>query len=156
MTEKVQAAFEQLQTTFKTGKTKTLEWRRNKLRALEKGMKEMTAEISAAVSKDHRRKEAEVFGSEIGPMIEAIRHVDSNLESYMADIPEKAELILAPATCSVRYEPLGVVGVYGSWNFPVLLAVKPVIYAIAAGNCVLLKPSEVSKNASAVVKRMFD
>ena len=116
----------------------------------------MTEELSNAVSTDTRRANFEAFVSEIGVTMACIEHVEKNLETYMADIEEKTELILAPATGSTRYEPLGVVGVYGSWNFPVALAIKPVIYAIAAGNCVLVKPSEVSANSSAAVKKMFD
>lgn len=152
----MQSAFEQLQATFKTGKTKTLEWRRNKINALIRGLEEMAQELSEGVSKDLGRTHFDAELGEISLTVEAANHCLAHLEEYMADIPEKTELLLMPATCVTRYEPLGVIGVYGSWNFPIAMLVKPVIYAIAAGNCVLAKPSEVSANTSAALKRMFD
>lgn len=61
----------------------------------------------------------------------------------MKDVDTDPPLIFAPSHCKIRYEPLGVALVIGSWNFPYFVTLKPLIVAIAAGNCVIVKPSEL-------------
>lgn len=74
----------------------------------------------------------------------------------MKDIKEEMELILAPGQCWTRYEPLGVVAVFGSWNAPIVTTLKPLVQAITAGNCCLVKPSEISAHSSAAIKKLCD
>ena len=74
----------------------------------------------------------------------------------MKDHPEEIELLLAPGRAMTRYEPLGVVGVFGSWNAPFITTLKPMIQAITAGNCCIVKPSEASPASSAVMKKFVD
>ena len=63
---------------------------------------------------------------------------------------------MAPGHTYIHYEPLGVVAIYSAWNYPVSLALKPVAQAITAGNCVIMKPSELSPNVSKVIAKLFD
>lgn len=63
---------------------------------------------------------------------------------------------LAPGSTKIRYEPLGVALIFGSWNYPYVVTIKPLIQAIAAGNCAVLKPSEMSPKSSAVMKKLVD
>jgi len=63
---------------------------------------------------------------------------------------------LCPGAAYTKYEPLGVVAVFGSWNAPFVTTLKPVIQAITAGNCVLVKPSEHSPASSAAIKKFCD
>ena len=63
---------------------------------------------------------------------------------------------LAPANSGIHYEPLGVVLIFGSWNYPYLVTLKPLACAIAAGNCAVLKPSEMSPNSSACMKALVE
>ncbi len=71
-------------------------------------------------------------------------------------MPGETPLRLAPASTKVRYEPLGVVLIFGSWNYPYLVTLKPLITAICSGNCAVIKPSEMSPNASAVTKKLIN
>jgi aldehyde dehydrogenase (NAD+) len=80
----------------------------------------------------------------------------NNMDRMMADVVTPTELGLAPATTKIRYEPLGVVGVMGAWNFPFGVTLRPMVDAISAGNCVLIKPSELAPNASAVMKMLVE
>jgi aldehyde dehydrogenase (NAD+) len=58
--------------------------------------------------------------------------------------------------CSIEYEPLGVALVIGAWNYPVYTSIPQAATAIAAGNCVMLKPSELAPHSSGVIKKLFD
>lgn len=58
----------------------------------------------------------------------------------------------SPSSSMIRYEPLGVVLIYGSWNYPFVVTLKPLCQAITAGNCALIKPSELAPNASRVIR----
>ena len=65
-------------------------------------------------------------------------------------------MLLAPAKTKVRYEPLGVVLIFGSWNYPYVVTLKPLVQAIAAGDCAVIKPSEMAPFASAAIKSLVE
>ena len=67
-----------------------------------------------------------------------------NISKWSQDQPLDSEIFLLPNTASVKYEPLGVVCIMGSWNFPFTLVIRPMVEALTAGNCVLVRPSEMS------------
>ena len=79
-----------------------------------------------------------------------IQHNEANFRTWAK--PEKVDtpLVVGPATSRIVYEPLGVVLVLGAWNYPLFTSITPVAAAIAAGNCVLLKPSELAPHSSNV------
>jgi aldehyde dehydrogenase (NAD+) len=83
-------------------------------------------------------------------------HDLKHLKEYMKDISEETELLLAPATTLIKYEPLGVCGIFSAWNYPILLALKPVIQCITTGNAVILKPSELAPATSKVLKKFVE
>lgn len=83
-------------------------------------------------------------------------HDLKHLRDYMADKTEQTELALAPAVTTIKYEPLGVCGIFSAWNYPVLTAMKPVIQCITAGNAIILKPSEIAPATSRVLKKFVD
>ena len=80
----------------------------------------------------------------------------NNLDWMSKDYKVETEMALGPGTTIIRHEPLGVVGIYGSWNFPVVVCLKPLIQSITTGNAVLLKPSEVAPKSSAVLKKFCE
>ena len=65
-------------------------------------------------------------------------------------------LRLAPGSTKVHYEPLGVVLVFGSWNYPYVVTLKPLVQAITSGNCVVIKPSEMGPYSSNAIKKLVD
>jgi aldehyde dehydrogenase (NAD+) len=74
----------------------------------------------------------------------------------MKDINEETELLMAPGKTIIRYEPMGVVGIFSAWNYPIMTAIKPVIQSITSGNALILKPSEISAASSKVLKKFID
>lgn len=74
----------------------------------------------------------------------------------MKDIREETELLFAPASTLIRYEPYGVCGIYSAWNYPILTAFKPLVQAITTGNCIIMKPSEIAPAVSVVIKKFIE
>ena len=70
------------------------------------------------------------------------------MKKWMMEEELPSELLFAPCKTKARYEPLGVVCIYGAWNFPIATTLKPLIDAIVAGNCTLVKPSEMSESSA--------
>jgi aldehyde dehydrogenase (NAD+) len=88
---------------------------------------------------------------EIGGVQEYCHHFIDNLERYMEDVHFDPPIIFAPMTSKIRYEPLGVALIFGSWNYPYYVTLKPLVQAIASGNSACIKPSELSPCTSAVI-----
>lgn len=83
----------------------------------------------------------------------------ANLDKHMKDEVVPTEMIQftqSPSKTVIRYEPLGVIAVYGAWNYPFSLTMQPLIGAISAGNCCIVKPSELSPATSAVINRLVN
>jgi acyl-CoA reductase-like NAD-dependent aldehyde dehydrogenase len=72
------------------------------------------------------------------------------------DVPVDTSLKFAPASSSISYEPLGVALIYGSWNYPFIVTLKPLAQAITAGNLAILKPSEMAPASSALMKELVE
>ncbi|MEZ0310775.1 MAG: coniferyl aldehyde dehydrogenase [Myxococcota bacterium] len=109
-----------------------------------------------AVSADfgHRSKH-ETALAEIYPAVANMRHARRKLSSWMKPKRAPLSLVFLPARASIVYEPLGVVGILSPWNYPLLLALIPVAEAMAAGNRVMLKPSELTPATSEVLRELF-
>lgn len=72
----------------------------------------------------------------------------------MRDVYFDPSLIFFPNSTKIRYEPLGVALIYGSWNFPYFVTLKPLANAIATGNCAIIKPSEMSPKSSSIIQKI--
>jgi aldehyde dehydrogenase (NAD+) len=139
-------AYHLLFKTFATRKTKSLEWRKWQLKQLWWMIDDNEKAITDALSADLWRHEMESLASDIlGLKTDILEHIE-HLEEWAADErPENAGLLFGRlGNARVRKEPLGVSLVIGAWNFPFLLTFQPVIAAVAAGCCVLIKPSELA------------
>lgn len=113
-------------------------------------------ELIAATSKDFGyRTEFDTVLGDILPTVKTISHTISHLPKWAKDSPRKAGLSLAPSKIAVSYQAKGVVGIISPWNYPIQLAIVPVITAIAAGNRVLLKVSEFTPHTNQVLKQIF-
>ncbi|XVE87379.1 hypothetical protein DITRI_Ditri18aG0112600 [Diplodiscus trichospermus] len=135
---------DELRETFKTGRTRSVAWRKNQLNALLDLVIENEESIFKALHRDLGKDPVESYRDEIGVILKSARYSLSCLDKWVA--PKKAELPLLffPAKGDVLPEPLGVVLIFSSWNFPISLLLDPLIGAISAGNAVLLKPSELA------------
>ena len=135
---------EKLQKAFKKHETKEYKWRLNQLVQICKGLKEMETEICEAMRVDLGRDMFLNYMAEVSFLEAGAKHDARHLKDWMKRTKEEIELGLCPGAAYTQYEPLGVVAVYGSWNAPFVTTMKPLIQAITAGNCVIVKPSEIS------------
>ncbi len=111
--------------------------------------------IAEAVYKDLRKSNEEVISTEITPIILTIKNVCKNLKSWMIDKHVPSPLTMAGMSSYIKYQPKGNILILSPWNYPFQLAIIPLIYAIAAGNAITIKPSEISHNISGKIKAMI-
>jgi len=132
----------------------TFQERIGKLKKLHSVMLELEHEIEAALWADFKKPPLEVSFSEIGVVNTEIRHAIRNLRSWMAPRRVSTPLILFGSRSEIRYEPKGVCLVISPWNFPVNLALTPLVTAVAAGNCVIIRPSEHTPHSTAIIRKI--
>ncbi|HYC60979.1 MAG TPA: aldehyde dehydrogenase family protein [Thermoanaerobaculia bacterium] len=127
-----------------------------KLRRFERLMLERRDEIRAAMWDDYRKPAAEVDLSEIYPVVSEARHAVRHLRRWMKPKRVSTRLALLGSRSSIVYEPKGVVLIIAPWNFPFNLTLGPLVSAIAAGNCVMVKPSEMTAASTACIRRIVE
>ncbi|MFF5499322.1 aldehyde dehydrogenase family protein [Streptomyces aquilus] len=145
-----------LRAAFRTGRTKPLAWRTTQLRRLRELLTERGAELAAALHADLGKSSTEAYRTEIDFTIREIDHTLDHLEEWLR--PESAPVpahLGADATAWTQYDPLGVVLVIAPWNYPAQLLLAPVVGALAAGNAVVVKPSELAPATSAALARLL-
>jgi aldehyde dehydrogenase (NAD+) len=140
---------------FRAGTTKPLAWRLRQLAALRRMMLEQGSALEDALSADLGKSPTESQMSEIGVVVGEIDNTVRHLRRWLRPKRVSIPLSVAPAAASVVREPLGVVLVIAPWNYPVQLALVPLVGALAAGNAVILKPSELAPATSAVLARLI-
>ncbi|KAK1371114.1 Aldehyde dehydrogenase [Heracleum sosnowskyi] len=142
-----------LRETFSSGRTKSYEWRISQLNKILEITRCHEKEILGALHSDLSKPEFESFIHEICLVKNSCTLAIKELKRWMK--PEKVgtTLLTFPSTAGIVAEPFGVVLIIGAWNFPLLVSLNPVIGAIAAGNAVVLKPSEVSPAMSALLAK---
>lgn len=113
------------------------------------------AEIYAALWADYEKPASEVDLSEIYPVVSEARHAVRHLRRWMRPRRVATPLALLGSRSRIVYEPKGVVLIISPWNFPLNLTFGPLVSAIAAGNCVVIKPSEMTPHTSACMKRII-
>ncbi|KQK00545.1 aldehyde dehydrogenase family 3 member F1 isoform X2 [Brachypodium distachyon] len=138
-----------LQEVYESGRTRELAWRRSQLRGLLRLLSEKEEEIFEVLRDDLGKNRAESYRDELGALVKSVNHTLRNLGKWAAPEKAQAPLVSFPATALVVPEPLGVVLVFSCWNFPLGLALEPVSGALAAGNVVVLKPSELAPSTAA-------
>ena len=125
------------------------------LRALLKALRARREEFVQAISEDFGgRARQETLLLEVFPLVDTIRHAIRHLPQWMRPRPAAAGWQFLPGRARVVYQPLGVVGVIGAWNYPLLLSLSPVVSALAAGNHAMLKPSELAPRTADLLARL--
>lgn len=146
---------QRLKTVFMTHKTKDVAWRQKQLGLLVKGLTEMTEQFKAALEKDLGRSPFFTWFAEILNVLADVDHSLQNVAKWAKDEKRETPQLIGPGSSMVINEPLGVVLVMSAWNFPILTAICPMVAAIAAGNCCLLKPSEMSPNTAKCLEELI-
>lgn len=144
-----------LRATFDSGRTRPLDWRVAQLRALQRLMAEHADELCDAVARDVGKPAAEAHAFELAVVSAEIDHILRNLAAWTASRHVPVPPVVVPAIASITPQPLGVVLVMAPWNYPLQLMLSPVAGALAAGNVVAVKPSEVAPLTSALVARLL-
>ncbi|TCD47875.1 aldehyde dehydrogenase family protein [Chlorobium sp. N1] len=139
--------------TFRSGLTRPRAWRVGQLEALRCFLEEREEELAAAVSADTGKPPAELFFTETAFLQGEIRYALRHLGRWMRPRQASVPLLYLPASASWSFQPVGVVLVIGAWNYPLQLVLAPLVAAIAAGNCAVLKPSEQAPLTSAAIAR---
>ena len=143
-----------LRDTFKSGRTRSVEWRKQQLRALEAMMTENEAAIAAALEQDLGRSPFEAWLADIASTAGEAKDAAKNVRKWMRRKYRLLEMSQLPGRGWIEYEPYGTVLVIGAWNFPFVLTLGPAVGAIAAGNTMVLKPSEVCPASSALMAEL--
>ena len=146
---------DELRGVFGTGTTKALAWRTAQLTGLRRMLSEQEGAFVEALDADLGKHAAESWITELGYTSNEITHVLKELKSWTRPRSAPLPLWMRPARAKVVREPLGVVLVISPWNYPVQLALTPLAGALAAGNAVVLKPSEVAPATSATLARLL-
>src|SRR6266404_4904233 len=140
---------------FLSGVTRSAEWRKSQLRALHSMMKDHAEDFYAALWSDLRRNRIEADFVDVKFMTSEIDHVLAHLRRWIKPVPVSTPYQLAPSHAEVRFDPLGVGLIIGTWNYPLMLTLSPLVAAISAGNCAVIKPSEVSPATAEAIARFL-
>ncbi|HEY0976653.1 MAG TPA: aldehyde dehydrogenase family protein [Flavobacteriales bacterium] len=140
---------------FEEGRTRSYTERRKALKALGDALMANEAQVLEALHRDMRKPVFEAYLSEIGLLRQDLHHALDHLAEWMRPQRVSTPLALQPASSRVQRDPLGVVLIIAPWNYPLLLLLSPLVAAIAAGNCAVLKPSEDAPHTAAVVERII-
>ncbi|XP_032671707.1 aldehyde dehydrogenase, dimeric NADP-preferring isoform X2 [Odontomachus brunneus] len=139
---------QQTRDVYNSGKTRPIEWRIKQLKQISRMLKETMAHIVAALETDLRKSKFESFIAEINFVLQDIKYTLMHIKEWAATEKPSKGLAFVFDSVEIRKEPYGVVLIIGAWNYPLQLALNPLIGAIAAGNCAILKPSEVAPATS--------
>ena len=140
--------------TFATGRTRDVEWRKQQLRALERLVVDNEAAIADALHQDLGRNPFEAWLADIASTASEAHDAAKNVGKWTRRKHRLLEMAQLPGRGWIEYEPFGTVLVIGAWNFPFALTLGPAVGAIAAGNAVVLKPSEVAPASSALMAEL--
>ena len=136
------------------GLTRLENWRRLQLNRVNQILEEHEEEIINALQKDLGKPRTEAF-FEIIALRQELKLAQENLKKWMQPQKVKIPIALNPGSALIKHEPLGCVLIIGPWNYPFSLTLQPLISALAAGNTVVLKPSENAPNTSNLIKKVI-
>lgn len=150
------ALVRELRESFDSGTTRSYEWRITQLEQVARMIEEKEAEIFEALHTDLSKPKFEAYISEVSMTLKSCKNAVKELKKWMTPEKVKTSMTTYPSSAEIVSEPLGVVLIISTWNYPIMLSLEPVIGAIAAGNAVVLKPSEIAPASSALLAKLVD
>lgn len=147
---------QQLRSYHQTGITQPVDFRKQQLKKLKQAVLEHEEDLYAALYTDLKKSKEECWVTEIGFLISELNTTLKHLDKWAKPKRVKTNLLNLPSKSCIMPEPLGVVLIIGPWNYPLQLLFTPLVGAIAAGNCVVLKPSEFANATSQVMKKIVE
>tara|TARA_R110002167_G_scaffold91458_1_gene245982 strand:- start:19591 stop:20958 length:1368 start_codon:yes stop_codon:yes gene_type:complete len=143
-----------LQKYFNSHVTKDMTWRRQQLTNIKKLIVENEKPLLEALYQDLAKPNLEGWVTEISYITGDVDHTLKHLKTWSAPTKVSTPLVVQPGKSYIRPEPQGTVLIIGAWNYPIQLIFGPLIAAISAGNCAVLKPSELAPNTSALIANL--
>lgn len=150
------ASLNALRQFFNTGVTKPEAFRREQLKRLRQSILNHEQELYDALKADLKKSPEESWVTEIGIVVSEINVALKHLHGWMQPEPASTNLLNLPSSSKVLKEPFGVVLIISPWNYPFQLLINPLVGAIAAGNCVVLKPSELAPATDEVMEKIIE
>ncbi|WP_193166224.1 aldehyde dehydrogenase family protein [Microbulbifer hainanensis] len=144
-----------LRTYFRSGTTADLNWRRQQLGQLRRMILDNESRFLQALEKDLHKAPQEGFLTEVAGVCGDIDHALKHLKKWVRPRRASTPIVAQPGKSYILPEPLGVVLIIGAWNYPLQLLLSPLVPAIAAGNCAVLKPSELAPATSKLVAELL-
>lgn len=141
---------------FNTNKTKDIDFRIAQLKKLESVLKANQSLMDEAIYKDFKKDSFENYATELALIFHEIKNYIKNIRTWSRRFRVKTDLANIPSKSYIIPEPLGVTLVIGAWNYPYQLSLLPMVAAIAAGNTVIVKPSELSLNSSHAMAKIIN
>ena len=145
-----------LRKNFSSGITRDQRFRKEQLKKLKGSILKHEKDLYDALYADLKKSPEESWVTEIGLVISELNVATRNLHIWMQPEHVETNLMNLPSSSQIISEPLGVVLIIGPWNYPFQLLINPLIGAIAAGNCVVLKPSEFASATDSVMKKIIE
>lgn len=155
MLDRIPSVLSQQRSFFSTGQTQDIEFRLSQLRRLQQIIRERQDDILQALQADLHKPAYEAMMTEL-VVLQEIEHTLKHVRSWAKPKSVPATLLQMPARGKIYPEPLGVVLIIGAWNYPFYLTIAPLIAAIAAGNCAIVKPSELAPHTSRIVAELIE
>ena len=152
----IQSLIHQQRDYFQSGKTRPVQARIQALERLESAILHHEDDLYRALKTDLGKSPTESFLCEVGMTLSELRYVKKHVKAWSRKktvLPSPAQL---PGRCFIQPEPYGVTLILSPWNYPVLLTLEPLIGALAAGNCVVVKPSAYSPHVSALLRQLVE
>src|SRR3954469_4382379 len=140
---------------FRTGATRSADWREGQLTALRTMMTDRAEDFHAALWTDLRRNRTDADLTDVKFLATEAEHALSHLRQWMKPLAITTPPVLDPAHVQVQFDPLGVGLIIGTWNYPLMLTLSPLIAAIAGGNTAVVKPSEVAAATADAIARLL-
>ncbi|MEA3318769.1 MAG: aldehyde dehydrogenase [Bacillota bacterium] len=140
---------------FEKGETKDIEFRLKQLATLKKAVQKYESKLMDALKKDLGKSIFEAYGSEVGYILDSIGFFMKNLKSWAKVKKVKTPLVHTGSKSLIYSQPYGTVLIVGPFNYPVQLVLEPLIGAISAGNCAVIKPSEFTPTVSSMLSKMI-
>ena len=149
------SSLEKMRQYFNSGAAQSYAFRKEQLKKLKASILHHEQELYDALYADLKKSPEEVWATETGMVIAELSAAIKHLRQWMEPDGVNTNLLNLPSRSKIIKEPLGVVLIIGPWNYPFQLLINPLIGAIAAGNCVVLKPSEFAPATDAVMKKII-
>lgn len=140
---------------FETGKTKDINYRKDALKKLKQAIIEHEAEIHQALKQDLNKSEMESYMTETGMVLSELSYAIKHVKSWSKKKRVRTPIAQFHSSSYEMYEPYGVSLIIAPWNYPFMLAIDPLVGAIAAGNCSIIKTSEYAPATSKVIQKII-